>query len=393
MAMIDVAINGVVLRQKTKTLGSVGDIPVLGKTLTEWVGSALHAQYKAVEASPVVNMIEKLQGAVDRKKAVTVVLYCDTPLVSQRSIAEAVKKLGDEKLNALALPRGYVFRTDYLFELDSFYIQNKPAEGEFEPVIDSESLSRITEIIRRRILRFHSGNGVIFTDVRNTYVDCDVIIEREVVIEPYNFIKGKSIIRSGAHILPGNYIEDCVVLGGACIDSSRLYNSSVGENTTVGPFAYIRPNTAIGAHCRIGDFVELKNCVIGDGTKVSHLTYIGDAELGKDCNVGCGVVFANYNGKDKFKSKVGNRVFIGSNANIVAPVEIADRAFIAAGSTITHSVPAQALAVARARQKLIPDWQGNVYAPPMPSGGDAASDTFSLVQYDDGIIEGSGDGN
>ncbi len=387
--MIDLALNGVVLRVKEKMLGNVGDISVMGKTLTEWAGSSMRAKYTAVESSPVVNMSERIQSVIDRKKPVTIVLFCDTPLISPKTIAAAVKRLTDEKSDYIALPRGYVFKTEYLFGLDSLYFQDKPSDGEFDAVKDAAALSRITDDIRRRILRFHAERGVMIADMNNTYIDCDAIIEQGVTIEPYNFIKGKTIIRSGAHILPGNYIQDCVILSGARIDSSRLYNSSVGENTTVGPFAYIRPDSAIGAHCRIGDFVELKNCVIGDGTKISHLTYVGDAQLGNDCNVGCGVVFANYDGKNKYKSVVGNRVFIGSNANIVAPVEIADRAFIAAGSTITRSVPEQGLAVARARQTLIPNWQGNVYAPPPPAGAQSANPSH-LVQFDDGIIDGTG---
>ena len=130
-------------------------------------------------------------------------------------------------------------------------------------------------------------------DFNNTHIDCDVVISKGAIIEPYNFLKGKTIIKSDAHILPGNYIENCIIGRGARIDSSRLYDSLIGADTRVGPFAYIRPNAVVGCGCRIGDFVELKNCVIGDGCKVSHLSYVGDAELGKDCNVGCGVVFAN----------------------------------------------------------------------------------------------------
>lgn len=363
--MIDLKINGIVLRVKNTALGDVGSIDVLGKTLVEWTGGAFGFSYNVVECSQVVNMTERIQSAVDRKKPVTVVLYGDTPLVTQRTVNEAVKALEDGNLNALKLPRGFVFKTDYLFELDTMFFQAGPADREFDTVTDSESLSRVTDVLRRRILKYHSARGVIIHDFNNTYIDCAAAIEAGAVIEPYNFIKGKTVIKSGAHILPGNRIENCVIGSNAKIDSSRLYNSSIGDGTTVGPFAYIRPNTVVGKNCRIGDFVELKNCVIGDGSKVSHLTYIGDAELGLDCNVGCGVVFANYDGKNKFRSVVGNRVFIGSNANIVAPVEIADRAFIAAGSTITNNVPTQALAVARARQTLIPSWRGNVYAPPI----------------------------
>lgn len=384
--MIDLAINGVVLRINSKALGAVGDIPVLGKTLEQWAGAAIRAPYKTVEWSSVINMVEPLRAVCDRHKPTTVVLFCDTPLVGSETIAEAIRSLNEGSGNALALPRGYVFKTDYLFETELLFLQGKIGDGEFAAATDSESLGKVSDVLRRRIIRYHSANGVLFTDVKNTYVDCDAIIESKTVVEPYNFIKGKTIIKSGAHILPGNYIENCIIGCGARVDSSRLYNSSVGENTTVGPFAYLRPNSVVGSGCRIGDFVELKNCVIGDGTKVSHLSYVGDAELGKDCNVGCGVVFANYDGKNKYKSVVGNRVFIGSNANIVAPVSIEDRVFIAAGSTITKSVPTQGLAVARARQTLIPNWKGNVYAPP-PQDAPSAN-TYNLVEFADGIIDG-----
>ncbi|MCH5161127.1 MAG: hypothetical protein J1G04_03765 [Clostridiales bacterium] len=389
--MIDVAVNGIVLRTKSKALNDLGTINVLGKTLEQWAGAAIGAPYKAVECSPVVNMAERVRDAIDRKKPTTVVLFCDTPLVSHNTVAAAVKELESGAEKALKLPRGYVFRTDYLFEIESLFFHNTTADKEFDTVTDSESLSRVTEVLRRRILRFHSDGGVVIPSFEHTTIDCDAVIMRGAVIEPYNFIKGKTVIKENAHIMPGNYIENCVIGAGARVDSSRLYNSCVGDGTTVGPFAYIRPDSVIGAHCRIGDFVELKSCVIGNNTKVSHLTYIGDAELGEECNVGCGVVFANYDGKNKYKSVVGNRVFIGSNANIVAPVEISDRSFIAAGSTITKSVPSSALAIARARQSIIPNWSGNMYAPPIPEA--PVQPTYNVVQYSDGIIDGSASDN
>ena len=119
----------------------------------------------------------------------------------------------------------------------------------------------------------------------------------------------------------------------------------------------------IGKKCRIGDYVELKNSVIGDGCKISHLSYVGDCEMGESCNIGCGVVFVNYDGKDKFKTRVGSNVFIGSNSNLIAPLDIGDGAFIAAGSTLTDSVGGGSLAIARARQVNKPDWTGNKFAP------------------------------
>ena len=388
--MIDFDINGVVLSVNSKTLGDVGKIKVLGKALNDWVGAAIGAPYMCATASQVVNAVEGLRNAVDRAKRITVVLYSDTPPVSEKTVSEAVKSLKENKLNAVKLPRGFVFRTDYLFEIDSLFLQPEIADREFDTVTDSESLSRITDILRKRILRYHAQNGVLISDFSNTFIDCDVVIERGVTVEPYNFIKGKSLIKSGAHIMPGNYIENCIIGENAKIDSSRLYSSSVGAGTTVGPYAYIRPDTVVGCNCRIGDFVELKSSIIGDGCKVSHLTYIGDAELGKDCNIGCGVVFANYDGKEKYRSVVGERVFVGSNANIVAPVNIADRAFIAAGSTITKNVSSQALAIARARQMQIPNWHGNAYAPPSVDNSIiTAPKKFNLVQFSDGIIDAS----
>ena len=132
--------------------------------------------------------------------------------------------------------------------------------------------------------------------------------------------------------------------------------SAVGSETTVGPFAYIRPGSRIGKGCKVGDFVEVKNSTLGDGTKSAHLTYIGDADLGKNINLGCGVVFVNYDGTNKYRSTVGDGAFIGCNANIVSPVSIGDGAYIAAGSTVTKNVEEDALCVARARQKNIQGW-------------------------------------
>ncbi len=384
--MVDLGINVIILRVKSSTLGEVWDIPVMGKTLEQWTASALNAPYKTVDAPPIVDLADRLKKAVDSAKPITVVLYCDTPLISQKTVSIAVDKLKEQNASMIKLARGCVFKTDYILSAQSVYAQEPAGGGEFEAVTDCDSLSDVTDIIRKRILHYHASNGIRITDFANTYIDCDVVINKGAVIEPYNFLKGKTIVKSDAHILPGNYIENCIIGRGARIDSSRLYDSLIGAETTVGPFAYIRPNTVIGCSCRIGDYVELKNCVIGDGSKVSHLTYIGDAELGRDCNVGCGVVFANYDGKNKYKSVVGSRVFIGSNSNIVAPVNIEDCAFIAAGSTITKEVPAHALAIARARQTVKPDWAGNAYA---PINTKTPPKSFNLVRYSDGIIDGA----
>ncbi|MDE7405768.1 MAG: hypothetical protein K2M89_02705 [Clostridiales bacterium] len=384
--MVNIGINGVILRVKNNNLGDLWNLPVLGKTMEEWVAGALNVPCQAIESSTVINIAEKIKPLIDRTKPITVVLYCDTPLITAKTVENAIRQLTTQNANVVKLPRGSVFKTDYIYNTETLFPQAPTGSGEFEAVTDCESLSRITDSLRRRILNFHAGNGVLITDYKNVYIDSDVVIERGAVVEAYNFIKGKTVIKADAHIMPNNYIENCIIGKDARVDSSRLYSSIVGEGTRVGPFAYIRPNSVIGKECRIGDFVELKSCVIGDGCKVSHLTYIGDAELGAECNVGCGVVFANYDGKDKYKSIVGNRVFIGSNSNIISPVHIADHAFIAAGSTVTDEVPAEALAIARARQRNIPHWAGNKYAPPV---GNENPSPYRLIQDEEGIIDGA----
>ena len=134
------------------------------------------------------------------------------------------------------------------------------------------------------------------------------------------------------------------------IKNSTIIDSTVGENTIVGPYAYLRPKSNIGNHVKIGDFVEVKNATIEDNSKASHLSYIGDAHVGKNVNIGCGVVFVNYDGKNKFQTVIEDNVFVGCNSNLVAPVTVGKNAFIAAGSTITDEVHEDAFAIARSRQ-------------------------------------------
>ena len=140
------------------------------------------------------------------------------------------------------------------------------------------------------------------------------------------------------------------------VKSSTIIDSQIGNGTTVGPYAYLRPGSRIGNNCKIGDFVEFKNASFGDGSKASHLSYIGDADVGSNVNIGCGVVFVNYDGKNKFRTVVKDNSFVGSNSNLVAPVTIEENSFIAAGSTITEDVPKDSLAIARGRQVNKADW-------------------------------------
>ena len=199
-------------------------------------------------------------------------------------------------------------------------------------------------------------NGVTLIDPKTTYIGIDVEIGKDTIIYPNNILEGNTKIGNNCLLYQNSRIADSIIGDEVDIQSSVILNSSIGDNTTVGPFAYIRPETTIGKHARIGDFVEIKKSTIGDGTKVSHLTYIGDAEVGSECNFGCGTVVVNYDGKNKYKTIIGDHSFIGCNTNLVSPVTVHDNTYIAAGSTITSEVNEGDLAVARAKQRNISGW-------------------------------------
>ncbi len=223
-------------------------------------------------------------------------------------------------------------------------------------VNDREQLAYANTIMQKRILKQHMLGGITIIDPNNTYIDSDVIIGHDSVIYPGNYIKVGTVIGERCVLNGSSTIENSIIKDGVQITSSTITNSVVGHDTKVGPYAYLRPDSNIGANCRIGDYVEIKNSSIGDGTKVSHLTYIGDAKVGSGCNIGCGTVFVNYDGKDKYITTVGDNVFIGCNSNLIAPVKVGSGAYIAAGSTVTDDVPDNALCIARSRQTVKENW-------------------------------------
>lgn len=186
--------------------------------------------------------------------------------------------------------------------------------------------------------KFKHGKNLKIIDKRTTYIDKSVIIGDNVTIYPNNTITNGTIIESNVILLSGNIISNSKLHPNTIIESSNIKDSEISEYACVGPFARLRPNSFIGKNCKIGNFVEIKNSTIGDCTKVSHLTYVGDSILGKNCNIGCGVIFINYNGVLKHRSIVGDNCFIGSNVNIIAPVKIESNSYICAGTTITKNV-------------------------------------------------------
>ncbi len=208
----------------------------------------------------------------------------------------------------------------------------------------------------RKIAEKHIGAGVDIFDIDNVYIDEDVRIGEGTVIGPCVRLEGSTVIGKNCKIEQNSRIANATIGDDVSIDNSVILDSSVGSNTSVGPFAYIRPGSTIGEACKVGDFVEVKNASMGNGSKSAHLTYIGDADIGENVNLGCGVVFVNYDGKNKHRSTVGDGCFIGCNVNLVSPVDVGDGAYIAAGSTVTRDIPKDALSVGRARQKNIENW-------------------------------------
>ena len=185
---------------------------------------------------------------------------------------------------------------------------------------------------------------------KSIIIDKSVVIGNNVTIHPNNIIKGNTIIEDNVVLLPNNYIVDGIIHEGCTVEYSYIEKSEVGQGSHVGPYSRLRPNAVVGKNCKVGNFVEIKNSILGDGSKASHLAYIGDADVGKDCNIGCGVIFVNYNGKAKNRSVVGDNCFIGSNVNVIAPVNIADDSYVCSGTTITVDTEPKDFVIGRVRE-------------------------------------------
>ncbi|MFX0561028.1 bifunctional UDP-N-acetylglucosamine diphosphorylase/glucosamine-1-phosphate N-acetyltransferase GlmU [Tepidibacillus infernus] len=215
---------------------------------------------------------------------------------------------------------------------------------------DRIALAKAEKILRNRIIEHHMREGVTVIDPDRTYIEKDVMIDPDTIIYPDTYLKGKTTIKGNCIIGPGADLTDVMVSQDVVITHSVIFSSTIEEKAKIGPFAYIRPGSHIGIGVKVGDFVEIKNSKLGKGTKVSHLSYIGDATLGEDVNIGCGTITVNYDGFKKHRTEIGDHSFIGCNTNLVAPVSVGHDAYVAAGSTITDHVPDFSLAIARERQ-------------------------------------------
>lgn len=351
--------------------GDFAKRPLLGKPCRDYV---LNAMSEA-------ELVESPGKLSTRKADVALVVREDAPCLQQKTLVglmqagakapRVLMSLDTETPLALAL-NGEVLESalvqeDALPTLDqlmarlaqnnvSVEIWHDELAASYIAVSDAGHFAVAFQLLNQFNIEKHQRNGVIILSPERTVIESDVIIGAGTTIYPGNLLQGDTRIDTGCTLYPNNRIQNAAVGQNTTVESSVMLNCSVGANTTVGPYAYLRPDSKVGDHCRIGDFVEVKNSTIDDGTKVSHLTYVGDSDLGKNINLGCGVVFVNYDGKVKNRSKVEDNAFIGCNCNLVAPVHVGENAYLAAGSTVVEDVPKDALFVARSRGVVKEDW-------------------------------------
>jgi len=242
--------------------------------------------------------------------------------------------------------------------------------GETMGVNDRVQLSEARRLLRDRVVEQHQRAGVTVVDPLTTWVDVDVRVAADVVLQPGCQLHGTTSVGAGAVVGPDTTLTDCEVHEGAQVVRSHCTGAVIGAGADVGPFTYLRPGTRLGARSKAGAFVEVKASEVGAGSKVPHLSYVGDATIGEGSNIGAATVFVNYDGRDKHRTTVGDGVRVGSDTMLVAPVSIGDGAYTAAGSVITTDVPAGALGVGRAQQRNIEGWVARKRGGPEPDHDD-----------------------
>ena len=300
----------------------------------------------------VLRIVEQKDGTADELKIneINTGVFC----FDNQLLFSALKKVDNQ--NA----QGEYYLTDVLEILRNegqrIGAYKMPDFSESLGVNDRYALAQATKIMQKRINKKHMANGVTFIDPDTAYIDADVKIGCDTLIEGNVVIKGNTEIGDDCVVTSGSRIIDSKIANNVTVTSSTVEQAEMDDFSDVGPNSHLRPKAIIRKGAHIGNFVEIKNAEIGENSKVGHLTYIGDATLGKDVNVGCGTIFANYDGIKKDHTNVGDRAFIGSGATLVAPVNIADHAFVAADSTITKDVAKYDMAIARGRQVNKPDY-------------------------------------
>jgi len=294
-------------------------------------------------------------------------------IVEDRDAAEAEREVNEINAGIYAFPadalraelgklnagnaQGEEYLTDVIALLTTLGVSGVVVpEVSIAGVNDRAQLAAAGAVLRERINRAHMRAGVTLVDPQRTYIGGDVTLAADVVILPNTHLEGSTTVASGAVVGPDSRLVDAVVEAHATVSSSVLLGASVGPHATVGPFSYLRPGTRLERSAKAGAFVEIKASTVGAGSKVPHLSYIGDAQIGQDVNVGAGTITCNFDGQDKHRTVIGDGAFIGSDTMLVAPVEIGAGAVTAAGSAITRDVPPGALALERNEQVQVDDY-------------------------------------
>ena len=274
------------------------------------------------------------------------VLTPKTPLVTAQHLLDLLEEIGKRGYKGIEIGEGMLVESAAYRE--GFRPKRRASDPCFVPCRGAEDRASAERTLYRKIAQECVQNGAIIPDPDSVRIDALSFVGQGAVIEPFTFVY-KSQVEEGAQVGSFSQIENSVIGAGATVRHSVVCDSRIGAGTTVGPFAYIRGGSQIGENCRIGDFVEVKKSVFGAGVKAAHLAYVGDAAVGERTNVGCGTVFANYDGREKHKTHVGKGVFIGANSNLVAPLSIGDGAYIAAATTVTEDVPSGSFVIGRTR--------------------------------------------
>lgn len=295
---------------------------------------------RVAEDAGVVRIVEERE-ATEAERDISLVnlgLYAfDLP-----EIRDAIERIGSDNSD------GEVYLTDALEVIGrrsrAVTYRLKDLE-EANLVNDRAHLARAEEILRRRILDAHMRNGVTVRDPVSTHIEARVEIGRDTVVLPGTFLRGETKIGSDCVIGPSTDLLDTVVADGAQVEHSVGRGAGVGAGAVVGPYSYLRPGTVLGTEAKVGAYCEVKNTRVGEGSKVPHLSYVGDTEIGEGANLGAGTITANYDGKNKNRTSIGDDVFTGVNTSLIAPVTIGDGAYIGAGSVVNKDIPSDKLAV------------------------------------------------
>ena len=275
-------------------------------------------------------------------------IYC----FNWRALAEVLPKLSTDN------DQGELYLTDTVAMLDKAMHVEVADPDEVNGINNRQQLAQCETMLQERLRQHWMAEGVTFVDPASCTLSEGCQFGRDVVIEPQTHLRGSCQIGDDSRLGPGSLIEDATLGRGVSVLMSVVRQASVGDEVSVGPYAHLRPAAVIGNNCRIGNFVEVKKSTVGDASKVNHLSYIGDAELGAGVNVGAGTITANYDGVNKHRTVIGDGSKTGANSVLVAPIQLGNKVTVAAGSTLTKDVPDGALALGRAKQLMKENWTG-----------------------------------